>query len=190
MLVVQCENKHYFDQEQYEQCPHCQRTLPKKPRRGISEMQAAPEPSRTNNTAPKDGLTPYKVPPPQGQDEKTVGIFQVQAGIEPVVGWLVCVEGGETGRDFRLHAGRNFIGRAPSCDITLDSDRKISREQHCSVIFEPIRSEFWLSRGNGDAVSVNGERLENNCKLQAEDRIVIGSYRFVFVPFCSAERSW
>ncbi|WP_424766536.1 hypothetical protein [Paenibacillus sp. sgz302251] len=30
-------------------------------------------------------------------------------GIDPVVGWLVCVEGPHKGNDFRLHSERNLL---------------------------------------------------------------------------------
>ena len=38
------------------------------------------------------------------QSNKTVAVFRQQHGIDPVVGWLVCINGPEKGNDYRLKA--------------------------------------------------------------------------------------
>lgn len=193
MAVVQCDKGHYFDSEKYAKCPHCKRNLTKNPRRGISDVQTILETScpdvadialRKRLHIQLDDLVK------NDRNEKTVGIFQTKMGYDPVVGWLVCVEGKEKGRDYRLHTGRNFIGRSLNSDIALVDDERITRENHCSVVFEPVRGEFWLARGKGDGVIVNGERLEDNRQLLADDTIEIGGCRFAFIPFCRRGRLW
>ena len=47
-------------------------------------------------------------------------------GADPVVGWLVCVTGPNTGRDYRLFARINTIGRAEKNDVCLKGDNTIS----------------------------------------------------------------
>ena len=37
------------------------------------------------------------------------GGLNVDGGVEPVVGWLVCIDGPSRGSDYRLHAGYNYI---------------------------------------------------------------------------------
>ena len=49
--------------------------------------------------------TPFSVPTQAAVDMRD------GTGSEPVVGWLVCIEGPMRGVDFRLHDGYNFIGR-------------------------------------------------------------------------------
>ena len=43
----------------------------------------------------------------------------------PVVGWLVCIEGNDRGRDFRLHSGYNSIGKNAENDVSIPSDGTI-----------------------------------------------------------------
>ena len=57
--------------------------------------------------------------------------------MDPVVGWLVCLAGPDRGKDFRLHAEKNFIGRAPNMDVCVAGDETVSRERHAMVIFDP-----------------------------------------------------
>ena len=67
---------------------------------------------------------------------KTVGVFQRRGGCEPVVGWLVCTEGGEKGRDFRLLAKINTIGRSERMDVCIKNDPAISRENHARIGYD------------------------------------------------------
>lgn len=67
-------------------------------------------------------------------NDKTVAVHVFENGIEPVVGWLVCVNGEEKGRDYRLIRGRNRIGRDSDMDVTIRKDQKVTREEHCSVV--------------------------------------------------------
>ena len=68
--------------------------------------------------------------------DKTVsfGFFGVTKK-PPVTGWLVCINGDEKGNDYRLHAGKNFVGRSQAMDVVLTDDKSISREKHCSVLY-------------------------------------------------------
>lgn len=45
------------------------------------------------------------------EDAKTQGELKRKLGIDPVVGWLVCIEGAEKGKDYRLLGRINTIGR-------------------------------------------------------------------------------
>ncbi|MFR5903066.1 MAG: hypothetical protein ACLUIO_26940 [Neglectibacter timonensis] len=47
---------------------------------------------------------------PEADRGKTVGIIKKKIGIDPAVGFLVCVSGPHRGADYKLVAGRNFIG--------------------------------------------------------------------------------
>ena len=58
-------------------------------------------------------------------NDKTVAVHVFENGIEPVVGWLVCVNGEEKGRDYRLIRGRNCIGRDSDMDVTIRKDQKV-----------------------------------------------------------------
>jgi hypothetical protein len=123
------------------------------------------------------------------KDEKTVGIFRTQKGCDPVVGWLVCINGDERGRDYRLHAGRNFIGRSLKSDISLPDDMQISREDHCSIVFEPNKCVFTLIRGGGE-VQADDQPIDGSLTLTGDEEITLGASRFILIPFCKEGRTW
>ena len=107
-----------------------------------------------------------------------------------MTGWLVCIKGEERGQDYRLHVGKNFIGRSPSMDVILTDDKKISREKHCAVIYEPKRNLFYLSAEGGNLVYLNDTLAESSRQLNEGDRITVGDTTFIFIPFCRGERKW
>lgn len=185
MAVVRCEQGHFYDGEKFPSCPHCQTPPPRRRPLGDALTEYRPRAA-----APAAERVQISLGGTQQGDEKTVGVFRTAVGCDPVVGWLVCVQGREKGRDYRLHAGRNFMGRALQMDICLPDDESMTRENHCSIVFEPNRRTFLLARGLGDGVSVDGQRLADTYVLQGGETICLGTSAFVFVPFCGKERSW
>ena len=185
MAVIQCEQGHFYDGEKFGECPHCKNPPPR--RRDLGEGVTEYHPSMPS---PQRGRVEVRLGEANQREEKTVGIYQAKMGRDPVVGWLVCLTGKEQGRDYRLHAGRNYIGRAVQMDVALTDDEQISREDHCSLVFEPKNGVFWLARGKGDGVKVNGESLTDSRLLEGDETIELGSSSFVFIPFCRKGRLW
>ncbi|MDL2217616.1 FHA domain-containing protein [Christensenellaceae bacterium OttesenSCG-928-M15] len=191
MAVIRCENGHFFDGAKYEECPHCKNPLPKN-RQGLADAMTVAQwsmPSIENRA----GVNKRHIEMQLGrnkQDEKTVGIFKTAQGIDPVVGWLVATGGKEKGRDYRLHTGRNFIGRGINMDIALVDDERISRENHCSIVFEPNKAKFLLVTGESEGVEVNGSGVMGSRELLGEEEIQIGASKFVFIPYCREDRKW
>ncbi len=189
MAVVRCEKGHFFDNEKFDTCPHCAVPLPKK--RMISNEMTQYGASESFMQSSSSG-TGFRIDlgMPQANDERTVGIYKEKMGIEPVVGWFVCIKGKEKGRAYNLHVGRNFIGRNVKSDIAIPDDENVSGEDHCSVVFEPNKIIFLLARGKGEVVLVNNSPLENSCVLKGDEVIEIGSSMFTFVPYCKEGRVW
>jgi hypothetical protein len=79
-------------------------------------------------------------------------------GIDPVVGWLVCIEGPDRGRDYRIHTERNFIGRAPTMDIAITGDPAISWDNQAVLSYNPRRHTFRLAPGTVAALSISTTR--------------------------------
>jgi Inner membrane component of T3SS, cytoplasmic domain len=110
---------------------------------------------------------------------------------DPVAGWLVCLEGPDRGRDFRLHMEKNFIGRAPNMDVVLDGDNTVSRERHAIVIFDPKKKMFWALPGEASGlVYLNGEIVNSPVQMKADDILEIGLTKLVLIPFCGDRYSW
>ena len=112
-------------------------------------------------------------------------------GEMPVVGWLVCIEGAERGRDYRLTAGYNSIGRNPENNVYIPADDKISRDKHAFIGFDEQDCFFFFTPFNGKNLNrLNGQRIMNSVELKAYDVLTIGSSKFCFIPFCSEQFSW
>lgn len=205
-MAVKCKNGHWYDPNVYRSCPHCKRNNEK-----LSLMlDNVEEDDKTVSIADVDislgqqlgeivgeqAGGPLSLDIPGGtsggdDDDKTIsfGFFGV-TGLQPVTGWLVCLNGGEKGKDFRLHTGKNFIGRSNTMDVVLVDDKSISRDKHGTVTYDPKGHEFYLSSENGNTIYLNGELLETAHRLAADDVITIGETDLVFIPYCKEERTW
>lgn len=122
--------------------------------------------------------------------DKTISLYEVQKGVDFIVGWLVCVEGPERGRDYRLHQGFNRIGRDYQMDVAVMEDPSISREPNCSVVYDDRNNKFYAVQQNGAIAYLNGELLQGAQQLQTGDMIKIGNSALEFVAFCREGRVW
>lgn len=139
------------------------------------------------------------------QDEKTVAMWEEpvdkkseqnvpsvlkQERFAPVVGWLVCIDGIERGRDYRLHGGRNFIGRAVQMDVSIPDDPKLSRDNHASIIYDSRSKKFFALPGEASHTVLNGATLDAPAALIDGDIIECGGSKLCFIGFCNEGRTW
>ena len=111
--------------------------------------------------------------------------------VDPVVGWLVCVDGPERGRDYRLHAGRNFVGRAPQMHVALTGDATVSREKHCIVVYDPRANVFRIAPGDSASLTyLNDASVDVPMPLAPYDRLEVGKTTLLFLPLCSDRFTW
>jgi hypothetical protein len=124
-------------------------------------------------------------------DGKTVPLVKKSLGIDPVVGWIVCVEGADRGRDYRLHTEKNSIGRSDAMDVAIKGDDSISRENHAYIVYNPKKNMFRVHPGDGRGlVYVNGDEVVTPVELAPHDIIEIGGGKFRFIPFCGKDFDW
>ncbi len=137
-------------------------------------------------------VMPLGTPPPPGpRPGPTRRYANKDNGVDPVVGWLVCIEGADRGRDWRLHAERNFIGRDPAQDVAIGGDDTVSRDRHAILTFDPRKREFRIQPGESTSmVYVNGEALYLPQPLQNQDVIELGNTRLVFISFVGPGFQW
>jgi len=206
MNLVRCDNGHFFDREKYATCPHCEGsggdsvTVPIMRGAGNDDVTVANFQSAqvTEALTPSDSLqdavkaASSGAGKPQVEDsEKTVGFYSSAIGKEPVVGWLVCVEGAHFGEDFRLKSGRNFIGRSADMDIAITKDGTVSRERHTAVVYEPKGNLFIVQPGDSKELSyLNGEVVLSPAQLKIHDRLSVGQTELMFIPCCTASFKW
>lgn len=118
------------------------------------------------------------------------GLNKPDTRIEPVVGWLVCVEGKYKGCSFSLKTGINVIGRNEDADICLREDGMVSRHKHAVIIYEPKQKEFIACQGETSMTYYNEELLFGQQKLKAYDALEIGEGNYLFIPFCGEQFDW
>ena len=111
---------------------------------------------------------------------------------DPVVGWLVVVEGRGRGNAFALGNGANSIGRGPNQKICLDfGDATISRDRHASLIYDPAAKKFYLQSGDGRGLTyLNGDVLLAATELRGGETLMLGDTKLQFVAFCGPKFNW
>lgn len=124
-------------------------------------------------------------------EEKTVSYYGGVLETEPVVGWLVCIEGKQLGKAFELKNGKNFIGRSSQMDVVLEGDANVSRDRHAIVTYEPKGRAFFAQPGESrELFYVNGQVVLMNVVLQHRDILSVGKTQLMFVPLCGPDFSW
>lgn len=191
MQMQQCKQGHFYDPKKHSSCPYC----------GVPGLDIDCSGARSRQDI---GVTEPRQNPAgdftvnrraqavhNGRDEgKTQGHFASQ-GIDPVVGWLVCIEGTERGRDYRIRSENNSLGRLENNDIQIRGDEAISRERHAVLTYDPDNNVFVLQPGGGRGmVYLNGQALYSACELSPFDKIKLGKTVLLFVPCCGEFFKW
>lgn len=132
-----------------------------------------------------------------GAYPKTEPISPVAASSEesttfdPVVGWLVCIEGATKGNDYRIHSQNNYIGRSAKMDISIPGDPHISAENSAIIAYDNEDRVFYFGPSTGrNIVRVNGKPALNAAQLEAYDVLTIGTTKLLFVPLCGDRFDW
>ena len=194
-LMTKCDEGHFYDKEQNSSgCPFCGVGAPDLTKK--FDADRADEP--TARYAPKkhdDATRAYGSAPapsaPAGDADRTMAIWSRGGGIDPVVGFLICTEGANQGRDYRIRSGYNNIGRDTSQQICIVGDDTISRVEHAKLFYDPKNASFHVIAGSGRCgIYVNGQVVLQPLALQAYDVLEIGATKLTFLPFCGDRFRW
>lgn len=205
MAQARCSRGHIFDTDIYGRaCPYCESGAGRSIDFGANNFAggvfgAADDmgktvpinnpimPEKVNKTAPPEAYAPAG----QQKMNKTVGVFEKKTGMDPVVGWLVCINGHDKGHDYRLCAKTNTIGRGEDMDIRIKGDDTISSNIHAKIDYDILNNSFYLIPGNNkNTIYVNNAPLYSAQKLKAYDRLRFGQSELMFVPFCCEYFVW
>lgn len=184
MNLTRCENGHFYDADRFDSCPHCNQTSIStvlQNENGESEYTMPIEPKEVD------------IPPVVTEDnsQATVGYYDVILPSEPVVGWMVAIEGAHFGQDFKLKTGRNFVGRASEMDICLKEDQSVSRDKHAIVLYEPKSNLFLVQPGDAkELFYLNDKVVLSATEINAYDVLTLGKTKLLFIPCCSDKFNW
>jgi len=93
--------------------------------------------------------------------------------------------------DYKIHTGKNFIGRGDDMDIQLLGDNTVSRRNHAILVYDPKKRNAVLLPGESSGLAyLNGDAVYVPQELVAYDIIELGKSKFLFIPFCGEHFEW
>ena len=149
----------------------------------------APRKSASKRTSKADSSPP----PRRAEDDDMTRLVTAEAGGgDPAVGWLVVVEGPGRGRSVEIGSGSNSIGRAPGQKLCLNfGDKRISRERHAALIYDPLSARFFLHNGDVRNLTYVGQEVVlSPVEIKGGETITLGDTKLRFVPFCGPHFGW
>lgn len=102
---------------------------------------------------------------------------------EPIVGWLVCVNGFDRGRNYAVKDKVNRIGSSPDNDIRIHREAAVMPDNHASIAYNKNTAACILQIGSGSNVRINGQYIDRPQALKKFDIITIGNTQLVYAPF-------
>lgn len=210
MELKVCQNGHHYDASVYSTCPECQKlegnvysaysseTVPLGATQGVNNgfysdvgetrpINAAFSPDPIGETQPVSESASGVY---ESFDSHTVPVDQAELGFEPTVGWVVCIKGPDKGKDIALKYGFNSVGRDPQMKICIPNDDQISRQNHCTILYEPNNRKFYMVGNTTNLVYVNGNFVVSTLELAANDIIKLGATELMFIPLCGPAFDW
>jgi len=178
LALQRCNKGHLYDPAKHTSCPYC----------GVPGLDiGGTQPTHSRGSSEEVHTVPKDQPAAPGEhDRPTQGFFTDRIGINPPVGWLVCIDGpiGVRGRDYRLHAGNNSIGRSNTMMISIEADETISRENHAFVSYDPESNKYTIFPGIAQGLAYhNRQPVYAPVELRPFDEIRLGKSTLLFVPF-------
>ena len=160
--LIRCQNGHMFSSRRYGTiCPYCNIETATREKKETGQTEVMVEESLFLNEE------------------------------HPVCGWIVCIAGPRRGKDYKIMAGKNFVGRADDMDIQILGDNKISRRNHCVIVYEEKQGKTVILPGDSNGiVYLNEEAVYVPTPLGEYDVIEMGESRFLFIPFCGEHFMW
>lgn len=196
MNMKQCaQGGHYYDASVHSDCPYCNAapagsTMAMDRTMAITGGGPMPDVGKTMPLAPPTAPV-RNAGPVGGDDGRTVAIIKEDLGVDPVVGWLVNLDGKEKGRDYRIHTDNNYIGRGEKMDICIRGDDTISREHHATISFDSRDKVYYFTPGDGRSiVRLNDKGVFSTVEIKAYDTLEIGKTKLVFIPLCGDKFEW
>jgi len=199
MALIRCQQGHFFDPSRHPACPYCGSAAVAGGSEAPEATGPGPGATRPMRETPPPVIGPTVpiraagAPPvaPKKDEGRTVAVDMKKIGIDPVVGWFVCIKGKERGRDYRIRSGRNAIGRSEAMDVQISGDDTISRENHAFIVYEPRKKTFSIRAGDSRGlVYLNEEEVIQASEINTYDIVELGETQLMFIAFCGEKFHW
>lgn len=128
-----------------------------------------------------------------GLNERLSGSGAFDPMTDPIVGWLVIVQGPGIGKSVNLGAGMNTIGRDEGERVPLSfGDTLISGNDHLRIIYDDDNRAFFVAPGSGRNISrMNGQIIATTAQLENHALLELSKKTHVrFVAFCNEAFDW
>lgn len=219
MTLITCKNGHRYDPSLTSECPEC--AMLKSHTVALDPSEVGDDGSYRFHTVDVQTNPLSKTVPLSRQESETLEkrvnkIIPVKSGdksnrssadgptmavnpsgeyiarsAQPITGWLVCIEGPEKGKDYRLHDENNFIGRSSQMDVCISGDRTVSEDRHAVITYDSQERKFFFALSGGSSiVRLNGKAVLMTQEIKYGDRLQIGQGTFLFVPLCGEQFQW
>lgn len=158
--------------------------------------------SKTTVALPEEGSkTRVELPGDMGNDapptttSATVGdppAKAAEASAQPVVGWVIIIDGSGKGQSFELTFGMNPIGRNASNKVALDfGDDLISGDDHFSIAYDDRNRNFLIAARSGrNLVYIGDDPIIDSRTLESGTELTVGNTTLKFVALCTKEWTW
>lgn len=195
MAKIRCDRGHFYNPEKHVMCPYC----------GVDIDLPVPAstPPGPGTRRPVEAFRPGGAKRSSAEDTQETRIFEgseapatqrvhehVSGGIDPVCGWLICIEGPQKGQSFSILSEKNYLGRSDTMDIVLE-DEYVSNENHASIMYIPEKNVFRVAAGQSRSlVWLDDDTVDTSEEIHAGQVIRVGKSRLMFVPFCGVYYNW
>ena len=180
--IVKCKLGHSYYPSVTAECPVCARD------------RSGQRPTVTDGPvkmAKRDYEEPAGYQNKEDDDDVTQVAVEREMGFLPVAGWLVCIDGAQRGKDYKIRMENNYIGRGPGMDIRILGDDTISRNNHATLSFDRRTGKFFYTPGMGRSIDyINDNAVLGTVELKTRDIIEIGKSKLMFMPLCGSKFNW
>lgn len=200
MAFSECENGHIYDSAQYSSCPYCNnkevRIEFSKSTDDIGKTVPVTSCESIGKTVPvTSGESIGKtVPVTSGEGiGKTVPVMNDENSEKekPVFGWLVIIDGPESGKDYRIDSGNCLVGTSKSCDIVIPALKRDDFENWFRICYDFRGGVFYIvPNADFTDIYIENEPVFSQRKITSHTVIEVGGIKLSFVPFCNEEISW
>jgi len=149
----------------WEKCPFCTAEDLPRERAGNGADTGASSPAVTSDPGRGAVVVPRKNKP---------------AAKSVLAGWLVAVGGEQEGDDFRVHLGKNVLGKGPQADIVI-KDAYVS-ERHAMLESRNGKCTI-VDLDSKHGTFVNGRRIAEPSGVADGDRITLGHTELKYRSF-------